>query len=65
MDAKLIAARNGNEIHKATRKAQTWPGWICPLGKTGYWVGNHMSHSRFADREALNSWLRACNMAEI
>ena len=46
-DAKLIETVGAYiEIRHANRRSDTWPGWdaSAPLGKRGYWVGNHASH---------------------
>ncbi len=46
-DAKLIRENDhGVELRRASRKAQTWPGYheSAPLGKAGYWLGTHQSH---------------------
>ena len=46
MDAKLIGITTyGLELRRATRKAQVWPGYSCPLGRCGLWVGNDRRHT--------------------
>ncbi len=46
-DAKLVRENeNGVELRRASRKAQTWPGYheSAPLGRVGYWIGTRQSH---------------------
>jgi len=53
MDAKLIATNDcGLELRRATRKAQTWPGYDCPLGRCGLWAGNSRRHTLISEETA-------------
>ena len=53
MDAKLISTTtHGLELRRATRKAQTWPGYDCPLGRCGLWAGNGRRHTLVSEEMA-------------
>ena len=53
MNAKLIGITScGLELRRATRKAQTWPGYDCPLDRCGLWAGNSHHHTLVSEEMA-------------
>jgi len=60
-DAELIRSNDfGLELRLATDPSQTWPGYhmTCPLGRKGYWWGNHRKHEYLGtgEKDALAEW---------
>ena len=35
---------HGVELRWASRRASTWPGYACPLGRAGWWLGDARHH---------------------
>ena len=64
MDAKLIdTTACGIQLRKATRKAQTWPGYDCPLGRYGLWAGNSHYHTLVSEETARHMGFRRVEKA--
>ena len=63
MDAKLISTTTyGLELRRATRKAQTWPGYECPLGRCGLWAGTSRRHTLVSEEMAQHMGLSYPNL---
>ena len=45
------------DLYHASRKTDCWPGWYSPLGRAGYWGGQHRNHLHYGrEKTAIKDW---------